>query len=252
MLQTTETIEKEFNSASNQVQWSEEEDQRLRLRPLHQRKDAINAMNALNGKVVDGSPIEVTPWPWTKTVMFVTPDWRTRRISAADRLTPPTLWDSRFSPPGADPSAAYLGTSSSGHAPDPCCHTRPFRFPAAKAHVGGRGLIRRRLSESLCAVLWRKPSPRTSTPCRRLLGRSEGAHDASCAIAAARLLSSLPGYTLASPASSAVAQLKQAVSLGQDLTAYTTHEGYPAFAVWSHGRIRMLSRTAVCDEEKHL
>lgn len=47
------------------------------------------------------------------------------------------------------------------------------------------------------------------------------------------LLSRLsPGYTLASPASSAVAsQLKQAVSLGQDLTTYTTYEGYPAFAV---------------------
>lgn len=40
------------------------------------------------------------------------------------------------------------------------------------------------------------------------------------------------GYALASPAASAVAsQLKQAVSLGQDLTAYTTYEGYPAFAV---------------------
>lgn len=40
------------------------------------------------------------------------------------------------------------------------------------------------------------------------------------------------GYALASPASSGVAsQLKQAVSLGQDLTAYTTYEGYPAFAL---------------------
>lgn len=40
------------------------------------------------------------------------------------------------------------------------------------------------------------------------------------------------GYTLAGPASTAVAsQLKQAVSLGQDLTAYTTYDGYPAFAV---------------------
>lgn len=40
------------------------------------------------------------------------------------------------------------------------------------------------------------------------------------------------GYALASPAAAAVAsQLKQAASLGQDLTAYTTYEGYPAFAV---------------------
>lgn len=40
------------------------------------------------------------------------------------------------------------------------------------------------------------------------------------------------GYTLASPASSAVAsQLKQAVSLGQEVAAYATYDGYPAFAV---------------------
>lgn len=40
------------------------------------------------------------------------------------------------------------------------------------------------------------------------------------------------GYTLVSPASSAVAsQLKQAMTLGQDLTAYATYDGYPAFAV---------------------
>lgn len=40
------------------------------------------------------------------------------------------------------------------------------------------------------------------------------------------------GYTLANPASSAVAsQLKEAGSLGQELTAYATYEGYPAFAV---------------------
>ncbi|XP_030257265.1 APOBEC1 complementation factor isoform X3 [Sparus aurata] len=62
--------------------------------------------------------------------------------------------------------------------------------------------------------------------------QTEGAADASCATAAAVASVAFPGYTLASPASSAVAsQLKQAVTLGQDLTAYTTYEGYPAFAV---------------------
>lgn len=40
------------------------------------------------------------------------------------------------------------------------------------------------------------------------------------------------GYTLVSPPSSAMAsQLKQAMTLGQDLTAYATYDGYPAFAV---------------------
>ncbi|KAL6095372.1 a1cf [Pungitius sinensis] len=67
--------------------------------------------------------------------------------------------------------------------------------------------------------------------------QTEGAADASCATAATVAsvtfpASLCPGYALASPAASAVvSQLKQAVSLGQDLTAYTTYEGYPAFAV---------------------
>jgi len=41
------------------------------------------------------------------------------------------------------------------------------------------------------------------------------------------------GYALTSPATTAAvaSQLKQAVSLGQDLMAYTTYEGYPAFAM---------------------
>ncbi|KAL6095370.1 a1cf [Pungitius sinensis] len=62
--------------------------------------------------------------------------------------------------------------------------------------------------------------------------QTEGAADASCATAATVASVTFPGYALASPAASAVvSQLKQAVSLGQDLTAYTTYEGYPAFAV---------------------
>uniref|UniRef100_A0A3B3Y1I2 APOBEC1 complementation factor n=1 Tax=Poecilia mexicana TaxID=48701 RepID=A0A3B3Y1I2_9TELE len=62
--------------------------------------------------------------------------------------------------------------------------------------------------------------------------QTEGAADAGCATAAAVASVAFPGYALASPGSSGVAsQLKQAVSLGQDLTAYATYEGYPAFAV---------------------
>lgn len=40
------------------------------------------------------------------------------------------------------------------------------------------------------------------------------------------------GYTIASTTAT---QLKQAVSLGQELTAYATYEGYPAFAVAARG-----------------
>ncbi|XP_077958810.1 APOBEC1 complementation factor isoform X4 [Gasterosteus aculeatus] len=62
--------------------------------------------------------------------------------------------------------------------------------------------------------------------------QTEVAADASCATAATVASVTFPGYALASPGASAVvSQLKQAVSLGQDLTAYTTYEGYPAFAV---------------------
>ncbi|XP_048407214.1 APOBEC1 complementation factor isoform X2 [Stegostoma tigrinum] len=44
------------------------------------------------------------------------------------------------------------------------------------------------------------------------------------------------GYTLAGAAATVAAtQLKQAVALGQDLAAYATYEGYPAFAVPTRG-----------------
>ncbi|XP_051959435.1 APOBEC1 complementation factor-like isoform X1 [Xyrauchen texanus] len=67
----------------------------------------------------------------------------------------------------------------------------------------------------------------------QILGlQTEGA-DASTA---ATVAAAFPGYTIASTSATvAASQLKQAVSLGQDLTAYATYEGYPAFAVATHG-----------------
>ncbi|XP_038599965.1 APOBEC1 complementation factor isoform X2 [Tachyglossus aculeatus] len=45
-----------------------------------------------------------------------------------------------------------------------------------------------------------------------------------------------PGYTIANAAAAMTAvQLKQAVSLGQDLATYATYEGYPAFAMTTRG-----------------
>lgn len=57
--------------------------------------------------------------------------------------------------------------------------------------------------------------------------QTDGAAEAGCAAVA------FPGYALANPvAAAAVAsQLKAAASLGQDLNAYATYDGYPAFAV---------------------
>lgn len=45
-----------------------------------------------------------------------------------------------------------------------------------------------------------------------------------------------PGYAVPSAtAPVSTAQLKQAVTLGQDLAAYTTYEVYPTFAVTTRG-----------------
>lgn len=45
-----------------------------------------------------------------------------------------------------------------------------------------------------------------------------------------------PGYAIANTTGTvAASQLKQTLSLGQDLAAYTTYEGYPAFAVTTRG-----------------
>lgn len=44
------------------------------------------------------------------------------------------------------------------------------------------------------------------------------------------------GYAIANTAASVAAtQLKQAMSLGQELTAYATYDAYPAFAITARG-----------------
>uniref|UniRef100_A0AAQ6AJS6 APOBEC1 complementation factor n=1 Tax=Amphiprion ocellaris TaxID=80972 RepID=A0AAQ6AJS6_AMPOC len=61
MLQTTEeSIEKEFNSLKPGAVERVKKIRDYAFVHFTQREDAINAMNALNGKVLDGSPIEVT------------------------------------------------------------------------------------------------------------------------------------------------------------------------------------------------
>ncbi|XP_034427361.1 APOBEC1 complementation factor-like, partial [Hippoglossus hippoglossus] len=324
------------------------------------REDAIDAINALNGKVVDGSPIEVSlakPVDKDSYVRY------TRGTGGRGSSLLQTDYTAYTVGQVYDPSAAYLGApvfyAPQAYAAIP----GQFRFPAAKAHVGGRGLIRTpsvreiymtvpvgaagvrglggrgylayaagggamsrggggagsasyglkidkhaeeklydllpgmeltpmslkaaaikpapQVLEELCqknnwgqpvyqlhsaigpdqrqlflykitvpALATQYPSVHPFTPAKlcaaveeakvhaaehtlQTLGlQTEGAADTSCATAAAVASVSFPGYTLASPASSAVAsQLKQAVSLGQDLTAYTTYDGYPAFAV---------------------
>uniref|UniRef100_A0A8D1EAS7 RRM domain-containing protein n=1 Tax=Sus scrofa TaxID=9823 RepID=A0A8D1EAS7_PIG len=68
------------------------------------------------------------------------------------------------------------------------------------------------------------------------LGVPTDGADSSTAAAAAASAAAFPGYAVPNPtASVSAAQLKQAVTLGQDLAAYTTYEVYPTFAVTTRG-----------------
>ncbi|KAM4525403.1 APOBEC1 complementation factor isoform 1-T1 [Odontesthes bonariensis] len=362
MLQTTEeTIEKEFNNLKPGAVERVKKIRDYAFVHFTQREDAVNAMNALNGKVLDGSPIEVTlakPVDKDSYVRY------TRGTGGRGGSLVQTDYTAYTLGQVYDPSAAYLGApvfyAPQAYAAIP----GQFRFPAAKAPVGGRGLIRTpsvreiymtvpvgaagvrglggrgylayaagggamgrgggggasfglkadkqaeeklydllpgmeltpmspaamslkataikpatQVLEELCqknnwgqpvyqlhsaispdqrqlflykitipALATQYPNVHPFTPAKlcaaieeakvhaaehtlQTLGlQTEGAADASCAPAAAVASVTFPGYALASSAASA-SQLKQAVSLGQDLTAYTTYEGYPAFAV---------------------
>ncbi|CAL8284108.1 unnamed protein product [Merluccius merluccius] len=140
MLQTAEeTIEKEFNSIKP---GSVERVKKIRdyaFVHFTLREDAITAMNALNGKVIDGSPIEVTlakPVDKDSYVRYTRgTGGRSSSLLQAD-YTAYSLGQVY------DPSAAYLGApvfyAPQAYAAVPS----QFRFPPTKAHVGGRGLIR--------------------------------------------------------------------------------------------------------------
>ncbi|XP_042254261.1 APOBEC1 complementation factor isoform X4 [Thunnus maccoyii] len=364
MLQTTEeTIEKEFNSLKPGAVERVKKIRDYAFVHFTQREDAINAMNTLNGKVVDGSPIEVTlakPVDKDSYVRY------TRGTGGRGSSLMQPDYAAYTLGQVYDPSTAYLGApvfyAPQAYAAIP----GQFRFPAAKAHVGGRGLIRTpsvreiymtvpvgaagvrglggrgylaytagggavgrggsggasyglkgdkqaeeklydllpgmeltpmnpaamsmkaaaikpatQVLDELCqknnwghpvyqlhsaigpdqrqlflykitipALATQYPNVHPFTPAKlcaaveeakvhaaehtlQTLGmQTEVPADAGCATAAAVASVAFPGFALASPASSAVAsQLKQAVSLGQDLTTYTTYEGYPAFAV---------------------
>uniref|UniRef100_A0AAQ5ZND1 APOBEC1 complementation factor n=1 Tax=Amphiprion ocellaris TaxID=80972 RepID=A0AAQ5ZND1_AMPOC len=157
MLQTTEeSIEKEFNSLKPGAVERVKKIRDYAFVHFTQREDAINAMNALNGKVLDGSPIEVTlakPVDKDSYVRY------TRGTGGRGSSLLQTDYTAYTLGQVYDPSAAYLGAPVF-YAPQAYA-TIPgqFRFPAAKAHVGGRGLVRtpsvRGEDEPFCCDLWR-------------------------------------------------------------------------------------------------
>ncbi|XP_059892903.1 APOBEC1 complementation factor isoform X2 [Gadus macrocephalus] len=140
MLQTAEeTIEKEFNSIKP---GSVERVKKIRdyaFVHFTLREDAITAMNALNGKLIEGSPIEVTlakPVDKDSYVRY------TRGTGGRGSSLHQTDYTAYAVGQVYDPTAAYLGApvfyAPQAYAAVPS----QFRFPPSKAPIGGRGLIR--------------------------------------------------------------------------------------------------------------
>ncbi|XP_062858711.1 APOBEC1 complementation factor isoform X2 [Trichomycterus rosablanca] len=139
MLATTEeTIEKEFNSIKPGAVERVKKIRDYAFVHYSQREDALTAMTALNGKVVDGSPIEVTLAKPVDKDSYVRYTRGTGGRGAALLQGDYTYTLGQV----YDPSAAYLGAPVF-YAPH--AYTAlpgQFRFPAAKGHVGTRGMVR--------------------------------------------------------------------------------------------------------------
>ncbi|XP_075996907.1 APOBEC1 complementation factor isoform X2 [Genypterus blacodes] len=141
MLQTTEeTIEKEFNSLKPGAVERVKKIRDYAFVHFTHREDAVNAMSALNGKVVDGSPLEVTlakPVDKDSYVRYTRgTGGRGGSMLQSDYTAAYTLGQVY------DPSAAYLGAPVFYAPQTYAAIPSPFRLPTAKGHVGGRGLIR--------------------------------------------------------------------------------------------------------------
>ncbi|XP_055032305.1 APOBEC1 complementation factor isoform X1 [Misgurnus anguillicaudatus] len=139
MLATTEeTIEKEFNNIKPGAVERVKKIRDYAFVHFSQREDAINAMNTLNGKVIDGSPIEVT------LAKPVDKDNYVRYTRGTGGRGAPLLQGDYAYTVGQlyDPSAAYLGAPIF-YAPH-AYTTVPnqFRFPSVKGQVSTRGLVR--------------------------------------------------------------------------------------------------------------
>ncbi|XP_018424041.1 PREDICTED: APOBEC1 complementation factor isoform X2 [Nanorana parkeri] len=138
MLTTAEeTVEREFN---NIKPGSVERVKKIRdyaFVHFNNRNDAVDAMNALNGKIIDGSPIEVTlakPVDKDSYVRYTRgTGGRGGAIQGEYTYTIGHVYD---------PNTAYLGAPVF-YAPPPYAATIPsIPFPPAKGYVSNRGLIR--------------------------------------------------------------------------------------------------------------
>ncbi|XP_070608361.1 APOBEC1 complementation factor isoform X2 [Erythrolamprus reginae] len=130
-----ETIEKEFN---NIKPGSVERVKKIRdyaFVHFNNREDAVEAMKILNGKVLDGSPIEVTlakPVDKDSYVRY------TRGTGGRGAALPEFTYTLGHV---YDPATAYLGAPVF-YAPQAYAAIPGLHFPAAKGHLTNRGIIR--------------------------------------------------------------------------------------------------------------
>nr|XP_014349732.1 PREDICTED: APOBEC1 complementation factor isoform X2 [Latimeria chalumnae] len=137
MLSTTEeTIEKEFSSIKPGAVERVKKIRDYAFVHFTTREDAINAMNVLNGKVIDGSPIEVTlakPVDKDSYVRYTRGTGGRGTVLQGDyTYTIGQVYD---------PAAAYLGAPVF-YAPQAYAAFPNLRFPIAKGQVSPRGMIR--------------------------------------------------------------------------------------------------------------
>ncbi|KAI7797249.1 APOBEC1 complementation factor [Triplophysa rosa] len=139
MLATTEeTIEKEFNNIKPGAVERVKKIRDYAFVHFSQREDAISAMNALNGKVIDGSPIEVTLAKPVDKDNYVRYTRGTGGRGAALLQGDYTYTVGQM----YDPSAAYLGAPIFYAPHSYAAIPNQFRFPGIKGPVSTRGLVR--------------------------------------------------------------------------------------------------------------
>ncbi|XP_062927673.1 APOBEC1 complementation factor isoform X4 [Mobula hypostoma] len=136
MLPTSEeAIEKEFSSIKPGTVERVKKIRDYAFVHFVTREDAINAMNAMNGKILDGSPIEVTlakPVDKDSYVRYTRgTGGRGAMMQGEYTYTLGHVYD---------PAAAYLGAPVF-YAPQAYAAIPNLRFPN-KGHLGGRGMFR--------------------------------------------------------------------------------------------------------------
>ncbi|XP_015489284.1 APOBEC1 complementation factor isoform X1 [Parus major] len=136
MLSTTEeTIEKEFSSIKPGAVERVKKIRDYAFVHFNKREHAVEAMKALNGKVLDGSPIEVT------LAKPVDKDSYVRYTRGTGGRTPVLQGDYTYTLGHLyDPAAAYLGTPVF-YAPQAYAAIPNLHFPAAKG-LGNRSILR--------------------------------------------------------------------------------------------------------------